>query len=64
MKPAFMTALGVRISSPSVVKTHDSPNANTTTSAIAASTPGTPAVRPEAEDQAEHDDRRRARRSR
>ena len=43
MKPAFMTAFGVRISRPSVVKTHDSPNANTITSASAASTPPTPA---------------------
>ena len=43
MKPAFMTALGERSSSPSVVKTHERPKANTITSAIAASTPGTPA---------------------
>ena len=43
MKPAFITALGVRSSSPSVVNTHDSPNANTSTSAIAATTPGSPA---------------------
>ena len=43
MKPAFMTALGERISSPSVVNTQERPNANTTTSASAASAPGTPA---------------------
>ena len=43
MKPAFMTALGERISSPSVVNTHERPNAKTTTSASAATTPGTPA---------------------
>src|SRR5215211_7277242 len=33
MKPAFITAFGDRSSSPSVVNTHDSPNANTITSA-------------------------------
>jgi hypothetical protein len=43
MKPAFITALGVRSSSPSVVKTHDRPKAKTITSASAATTPGTPA---------------------
>ena len=42
MKPAFMTALGDRISSPSVVNTHARPNENATTSSIAATTPGTP----------------------
>ena len=56
MKPAFMTALGVRSSRPSVVKTQHSPKANTSISAIAATTPGTPAVGPVAEDHAEHDD--------
>ena len=43
MKPAFITALGERMTSPSVVKTHERPNANTTTSASAATTPPTPA---------------------
>jgi hypothetical protein len=42
MKPPFITALGARSSSPTVVKTHASPNANATTSSIAASTPPTP----------------------
>ena len=36
MKPAFITAFGVRSSSPSVVKTHERPNAKTSTSASAA----------------------------
>ena len=43
MKPAFITALGERSSSPSVVKTHDRPKEKTTTSASAATTPPTPA---------------------
>ncbi len=43
MKPAFITALGERISRPRVVNTHDSPNENTTTSASPASRPGRPA---------------------
>ena len=43
MKPAFMTAFGERSSRPSVVNTQDRPNANTITSASAATTPPTPA---------------------
>ena len=42
MNPVFMTALGDRMISPTVVKIHDMPNENTTTSTIAPSTPGTP----------------------
>jgi hypothetical protein len=42
MKPAFMTALGARISSPRVVKIQESPKANSTTIPSAATTPGTP----------------------
>ena len=43
MKPAFMTAFGDRSTSPSVVNTHESPNAKMTTSARAAATPTIPA---------------------
>jgi len=43
MKPAFITAFGVRISRPIVVNTHDRPKAKTITNASAATTPGTPA---------------------
>ncbi len=43
MKPAFITAFGVRSSRPRVVNTQESPKANATTRASAASTPGTPA---------------------
>ena len=42
MKPVFITALGARSSRPTIVKIHDRPNANTTTSAIARTTPPTP----------------------
>ena len=45
MKPVFMTALGARMSSPTIVKIHDRPNANSTTSRIARITPlGPPAA--------------------
>ena len=56
MNPAFMTALGERSSSPSVVNTHDRPKANTIVRASAATTPGHARVGTEAEDDAEHDD--------
>ena len=42
MKPPFSTALGERISRPTVVKTQARPNENTSTRAIAAITPGAP----------------------
>ncbi len=42
MKPAFITALGERISRPSVVNTQESAKANSTVIPSAASTPGTP----------------------
>ena len=54
MMPMFSTAFGVRMISPSVVHTHDRPNANTSSSATAATTPTRAARRPEAHDQAEH----------
>ena len=40
MKPAFMTAFGERSSSPSVVNTHDRPNAKTTPARAPRRTPG------------------------
>lgn len=43
MKPVFMTALGARINSPTVVKTHDRPRANATTTSAASTTPSAPA---------------------
>ncbi len=43
MKPAFITALVARSSSPTVVNTHERPKAKTTTSNMAAATPGRPA---------------------
>jgi hypothetical protein len=43
MKPVFMTAFGARRISPSVVKTHARPKANTTTSRTPASSPARPA---------------------
>ena len=58
MKPAFITALGERRISPSVVNTHESANENTITSASANIDAVDAAVRVEAEDDAEHDDHR------
>lgn len=43
MKPGFITAFGERSSRPSVLNTQERPKANTTTSASAATAPGTPA---------------------
>ena len=43
MNPVFITALGARIRSPTVVKTQDRPNAKATTSSIAMTTPRNPA---------------------
>jgi hypothetical protein len=43
MKPAFITAFGVRSSRPKVVNSHDRPKEKTTTRASAATTPTTPA---------------------
>jgi hypothetical protein len=44
MKPAFITAFGVRITMPTLVKTQESPKAKTRISATAATTPRAPAA--------------------